>query len=124
MRRDVILLPDDLAAKLGCREVFEDELESRLKVAEEMIRSERSAGVFAFLLSQRENGLAKLFLSKLSSCDVAMLSRVSKACTAFFASYCLDVVSGEDQRRGEKEKRRERREVGRVSVDKAISIPH
>ena len=73
-------MPDDLAAKLGCREVFEDELESRLKVAEEMIRSERSAGVFAFLLSQRENGLAKLFLSKLSSCDVAMLSRVSKAC--------------------------------------------
>jgi hypothetical protein len=35
-RRETITLPDDLAAKLGCREVYEDELEARLEVCEEM----------------------------------------------------------------------------------------
>ena len=51
-RRETITLPDDLAAKLGCREVYEDELEARLKVAEEM-RLEEDGRLLEAVLSLR-----------------------------------------------------------------------
>ena len=74
-RRETITLPDDLAAKLGCREVYEDELEARLKVAEEM-RLEEDGRLLEAVLSLR----LEEFLNALSLSDLSMLSRVNKAC--------------------------------------------
>ena len=67
--------PDDLAAKLGCREVFEDELEARLKVAEEM-RLEEDGRLLEAVLSMR----LEEFLNALSLSDLSMLSRVNRGC--------------------------------------------
>jgi hypothetical protein len=91
-RRETITLPDDLAAKLGCREVYEDELEARLEVCEEM-RLEEDGGILRALLSPARDGgfsrdvtqkLNHIFkhrvLRRLSSVDVALLSRVNAAC--------------------------------------------
>jgi hypothetical protein len=91
-RRETITLPDDLAAKLGCREVYEDELEARLEVCEEM-RLEEDGGILRALLSPARDGgfsrdvtqkLNHIFkhrvLRRLSSGDVALLSRVNAAC--------------------------------------------
>ena len=74
-RRETITLPDDLAAKLGCREVYEDELEARLKVAEEM-RLEEDGRLLEAVLSLR----LEEFLNALSLSDLSMLSRVNRAC--------------------------------------------
>ena len=75
-RRETITLPDDLAAKLGCREVYEDELEARLKVAEEM----RVRGRWALARSRALVASNEEFLNALSLGDLSMLSRVNKAC--------------------------------------------
>ena len=74
-RRETITLPDDLAAKLGCREVYEDELEARLKVAEEM-RLEEDGRLLEAVLSMR----LEEFLNALSLSDLSMLSRVNRGC--------------------------------------------
>jgi hypothetical protein len=75
-RRETITLPDDLAAKLGCREVFEDELEARLKVAEE-IGFEEDGRLLEAVLSLRNN---EEFINALSLGDLSMLSRVNRVC--------------------------------------------
>ena len=74
-RRETIILPDDLAAKLGCREVYEDELEARLKVAEE-IGFEEDGRLLEAVLSLRNEE----FINALSLGDLSMLSRVNRAC--------------------------------------------
>ena len=75
--REVITLPDDLAALIGCREVYEDELEARLRVSEEMRYEEAcSRGLLEIMFSL---GLEE-FRNALSSTDVYMLSLVNKAC--------------------------------------------
>ena len=74
-RRETITLPDDLAAKLGCREVYEDELEARLMVAEEM-GFEEDGRLLEAVLSLRLD----VFRNALSLGDLSMLSRVNRAC--------------------------------------------
>ena len=74
-RREKIILPDDLAATLGCREVFEDELEARLNVAEEM-GFEEDGRLLEAVLSLRLHE----FRNALSLGDLSMLSRVNRAC--------------------------------------------
>ena len=73
--REVITLPDDLAALIGCREVYEDELEARLRVSEEM-RFEEDGRQLETMFSL---GLEE-FRNALSSTDVHMLSLVNRAC--------------------------------------------
>ena len=74
-RRETITLPDDLAAKLGCREVYEDELEARLMVAEKM-GFEEDGRLLEAVLSLRLD----VFRNALSLGDLSMLSRVNRAC--------------------------------------------
>ena len=73
--REVITLPDDLAALIGCREVYEDELEARLRVSEE-VRFEEDGRLLETMLSL---GLEE-FRNALSSIDVHMLSLVNRGC--------------------------------------------
>ena len=73
--REIITLPDDLAAVIGCREVYEDELEARLRVSEE-VRFEDDGRLLQTMLSL---GLEE-FRNALSSIDVHMLSLVNRAC--------------------------------------------
>ena len=73
--REDITLPDDLAALIGCREVYEDELEARLRVSEE-VRFEEDGRLLETMISL---GLDE-FRNALSSTDVYMLSLVNKAC--------------------------------------------
>ena len=73
--REVITLPDDLAALIGCREVYEDELEARLRVSEE-VRFEEDGR----LLEPCSRWVLKEFRNALSSIDVHMLSLVNRGC--------------------------------------------
>ena len=73
--REIITLPDDIAAVIGCREVYEDELESRLRVSEE-VRFEEDGRLLETMLSL---GLEE-FRNALSSIDVYMLRLVNRGC--------------------------------------------
>lgn len=80
--RDRVILGAALAARLGCSEIWDDELEGRLRLAESlehaMALNER--GVILSLIDQSPSILNDCILNRLDAGDLAVLKRVNHAC--------------------------------------------
>lgn len=80
--RERVILSADLAAQLGCSEIWEDELEGRLRLAEisEHARALNERGVILSLIDESPNVLKEHILTRLDAGDLAVLKRVNHAC--------------------------------------------
>lgn len=93
--RERVILSADLAAQLGCTEVWEDELEGRLRLAEtlERVRALNERGVVLSLIDASPNILREHVLTRLDAGDLAVLKRVNHACRRVVeeSSLCSDL---------------------------------